>query len=162
MNYIMIDNFLDDPNKYVIEVLKGKFEDIEVGDQKFKGIQVRGMDEMQYKIEEGYPDYDVAFNFIRQSPQNQEEPNFIHTDEMMGDKTILLYLNKWQPLEDGTTLYKFNKVADGHLPMCTFYAEYNRVVVFDSKIPHARNIPENYGEGEYSRLVQVMFLKQKK
>jgi len=36
MNYIMIDNFLDDPNKYVVEVLKGKFEDIEVGDQNLK------------------------------------------------------------------------------------------------------------------------------
>ena len=76
MNYIMIDNFLDDPNKYVVEVLKGKFEDIEVGDQKFKGIQVRGMDEMQYKIEEGYPDYDVAFNFIRQSPPKSRRAEF--------------------------------------------------------------------------------------
>jgi hypothetical protein len=81
---------------------------------------------------------------------------------MMGDKTVLLYLNKWQPIEDGTTLYKFNKVADDYLPMCTFYAQYNRLVIFDSSIPHSRNIFENFGEGEYSRLVQVMFLKEKK
>tara|TARA_S200000501_G_scaffold143844_1_gene135812 strand:+ start:342 stop:830 length:489 start_codon:yes stop_codon:yes gene_type:complete len=162
MNYIMIDNFLDDPNQYVIDALKGKFEDVKDGDTKFKGIQVRCMDEMQYKIEEAYPNYEVTYNFIRQSPLDQEEPNFIHTDEMMGDKTILLYLNKFHPTEDGTTLYKFNKVEKDYLPMCTFYAQYNRLVVFDSTIPHSRNIFENFGEGEYSRLVQVIFLKLKK
>ena len=161
MNYIMIDDFLDDPNKYVVEVLKGKFEDIADGETLFKGIQPRPIDEVQYKIEEAYPDYDVSFNFIRQSPLNQEEPNFIHTDEMMGDKTLLLYLNKFHPVEDGTTLYKFNKVSDDYLPMCTLYAQYNRLVVFDSSIPHSRNIFENFGEGEYSRLVQVVFLKRK-
>jgi len=161
MNYIMIDNFLDEPNKYVIDVLKEKFEDVADGDTLFKGIQLRSMDEMQYKIEKAYPDYMVTYNFIRQSSLNQEEPNFIHTDEMMGDKTILLYLNKHHPVEDGTTLYKFNKVSDNYLPMCTFYAQYNRLVVFDSSIPHSRNIFENFGEGEDSRLVQVIFLKLK-
>ena len=80
----------------------------------FKGIQPRPIDEVQYKIEEAYPDYDVSFNFIRQSPLNQEEPNFIHSDEMM--IKVLLYLNKVD--EDGTTLYKFNKVSE--LPMCTY------------------------------------------
>ena len=41
MNYIIIDDFLDDPNKYVKEVLQGKFEDIADGDTLFKGIQPR-------------------------------------------------------------------------------------------------------------------------
>ena len=48
MNYIMIDDFLDDPNKYVIEVLKGKFEDIADGETLFKVIQPRPIDEVQY------------------------------------------------------------------------------------------------------------------
>jgi len=39
MNYIMIDDFLDDPNKYVIDVLKEKFEDVADGDTVFKGIR---------------------------------------------------------------------------------------------------------------------------
>jgi len=162
MKHIMIDDFLDNPNQYVFDILKGKFNDVQDGEVLFKGIQVRGMDELQYKIEEAFPNYEVTFNFIRQSPLDQEEPNFIHTDEMMGDKTILLYLNKNHPKSDGTTLYNFNKVADDYVPMCTFYAKYNRLVIFDSPIPHSRNIFENFGEGEYSRLVQVIFLKEKK
>tara|TARA_R110000751_G_scaffold52526_3_gene114485 strand:- start:2103 stop:2591 length:489 start_codon:yes stop_codon:yes gene_type:complete len=161
MKHIMIDNFLEDPNKYVIDVLKNEFEDVKAGDTIFKGIQVRTIDELQYKVEDAFPDYEVTFNFIRQSPLNQKEPNYIHTDEMMGDKTVLLYLNKHHPMEDGTTLYKFNRVADDYLPMCTFYAQYNRLVIFDSSIPHSRNMYENFGEGEYARLVQVMFLKEK-
>ena len=161
MKHIMIDNFLEDPNKYVIDVLKNEFEDVKAGDTIFKGIQVRTIDELQYKVEDAFPDYEVTFNFIRQSPLNQKEPNYIHTDEMMGDKTVLLYLNKHHPMEDGTTLYKFNRVADDYLPMCTFYAQYNRLVIFDSSIPHSRNMYENFGEGEYARLVQVMFLKKK-
>jgi len=162
MTYTMIDEFLDDPNKYVRDILKGEFIDVDDGDCIFKGIQVRGMDELQYKMEEAYPNYEVTYNFIRQSPLDQEEPNFIHTDEMMGDKTILLYLNKQHPPSDGTTLYKYNRVADDYVPMCTFYSQYNRLVIFDSPIPHSRNIFENFGKGEYSRLVQVMFLKLKK
>mgnify|MGYP003652702635 FL=1 len=161
MKHIMIDNFLEDPNKYVIDVLKNEFEDVKAGDTIFKGIQVRTIDELQYKVEDAFPDYEVTFNFIRQSPLNQKEPNYIHTDEMMGDKTVLLYLNKHHPMEDGTTLYKFNRVADDYIPMCTFYAQYNRLVIFDSSIPHSRNMYENFGEGEYARLVQVMFLKKK-
>jgi len=38
------------------------------------------------------------YNFIRQSPFRQEEPNFIHTDEMMGDITCILYLNQFHPV----------------------------------------------------------------
>ena len=133
MENIIIDNFIHNPNKYVIDILDKSFQDVTAGDTLFKGIQVRKMDELQYKVEDAFPNYDVTFNFIRQSPLNQKEPNYIHTDEMMGDKT-----------------------------MCTFYACYNRLVIFDSSTPHSRNIYENFGEGEYSRLVQVMFLKLKK
>ena len=161
MNNIIIDNVLDDPNKYVIELLEKDFYDVSYGDITFKGIQKRSMDEFQYKIEGAYPEYDVTLNFIRQSPHGQEEPNYIHTDEMMGDKTVLLYLNKHHPVEDGTSLYKFNKILNDYLPICTLFSEYNRAVIFDSLIPHSRNLFENFGEGEYSRLVQVIFLKLK-
>ena len=112
MENIIIDNFIHNPNKYVIDILDKSFQDVTAGDTLFKGIQVRKMDELQYKVEDAFPNYDVTFNFIRQSPLNQKEPNFIHTDEMMGDKTVLLYLNKHHPMEDGTTLYNFNKVQN--------------------------------------------------
>lgn len=151
---ISFDGVINNPDRYVSEILKGEFTDVPDGDKVFKGIQLRGDDELKVFAEQVFPGYKVTYNFVRQSPLNQTEPNFIHTDEMMGDKTILLYLNKTFPKGDGTTLYK------GENPMCVFHAEYNRMISFDSKIPHSRNIYENYGEGESSRLVQVMFMKQ--
>ena len=151
---VSFDGVINNPDQYVSEILQGEFTDVPDGDNVFKGIQLRSNDELQKFAEQVFPGYKVAYNFVRQSPLNQTEPNFIHTDEMMGDKTILLYLNKTFPEGDGTTLYK------GDNPMCVFHAEYNRMISFDSKIPHSRNIYENYGEGESSRLVQVIFMKQ--
>lgn len=151
---VSFDGVINNPDQYVDDILSGEFTDVQDGDNVFKGIQLRSNDELQKFAEQVFPGYKVAYNFVRQSPLNQTEPNFIHTDEMMGDKTILLYLNKTFPEGDGTTLYK------GDNPMCVFHAEYNRMISFDSKIPHSRNIYENYGEGESSRLVQVIFMKQ--
>ena len=72
----------------------------------------------------------------------------------MGDKTAILYLNKIYPKEAGTTLYENNK------PMCTIYASFNRMIVFDSTLPHSRNMFDNFGEDIHSRLVQVIFIKK--
>jgi len=154
MTNLILNNAIDNPDEYVSEILKEKFVDVADGDKTFKGIQIRQSDELQQKIEKAYPGYKVVYNFVRQSPLNQVEPNYIHTDEMMGDKTVLLYLNKNYPPGAGTTLYDYDN------PMCIFYARYNRMVVFDSFIPHSRNIFKNFGEGDDARLVQVMFLKK--
>lgn len=155
MNNIIINNIIKNPDQYVKDILSNKFVDIKDGDTVFKGIQIRKDDELQKKIEVAFPNYMVTYNFVRQSPLNQKEPNFIHSDEMMGDKTILLYLNKNYPNGAGTTLYHNN------IPMCVFYAAYNRMVMFDSIVSHSRNIFQNYGSGNESRLVQVMFIKLK-
>jgi len=64
-------------------------------------------------------------------------------------------LSKEHPEQDGTTIYDSENQKT-----CTFYAKYNRMVVFDSKLPHSRNIFENFGSGESARLVQVAFLKE--
>ena len=154
MNLFYLDNIISDPDLYVEDILSKDFIDVLDGDNVFKGIQPRGKDELQIFVEALLPGYDVVYNFVRQSSLNQEEPNFIHTDEMMGDKTVLLYLNKKFPEGYGTTLYSDEK------PVCKIYAEYNRMVVFDSNIPHARNIFENFGENKDSRLVQVIFCKK--
>tara|TARA_Y100001970_G_C14111467_1_gene791121 strand:- start:342 stop:809 length:468 start_codon:yes stop_codon:yes gene_type:complete len=155
MTNIIINNIIDDPDQYVNNILEGEFIDVQDGDNVFKGIQVRSNDELQQKVEKAFPQYFVTYNFVRQSPVNQKEPNFIHTDEMMGDMTILLYLNKKYPKQAGTTLYQDDK------PMCVFHAAYNRMVIFDSKIPHSRNLYKNFGTKKDSRLVQVMFIKLK-
>jgi hypothetical protein len=152
---MVVDNFLPNPDHHLKNVLSGQFYDVPDGHKVFKGIQPRDGDEVAQLLLNMYPDYEIAHNFVRLSPYGQVEPNFIHTDEMMGDLTAILYLTKNHPQEDGTTLYDecYNKILITN-------AKFNRLFVFDSTIPHSRNIYNNYGQGEDSRIVQVAFLKK--
>jgi hypothetical protein len=151
---MVVDNFIPNVEQHLKEILSGEFYDIPVGTQLFKGIQPRDGDVFGGLLLSMYPGCEVVYNFVRISPEGQEEPNFIHSDEMMGDITAILYLTKDHPQEDGTTLYDEN-----HEPILITNAKFNRLFVFDSNIPHSRNIYNNYGQGESSRIVQVAFLK---
>jgi len=151
------DDVLDNPDEYVDNIFSKGFQDIQDGDKVFKNIQPRdASDELATAILKHFPDFEINYNFIRMSPLNQEEPNFIHRDDMMGDVTCILYLNKVHPIDDGTTIYD-----EDENPVCKIYAKYNRMIMFDSNELHSRNIFENFGEGKLSRLVQVVFLKEK-
>jgi hypothetical protein len=157
MNLITLDNIIKDPVAYVEDIHKHGFQDIADGENTFKNIQPRdNNDEFAQYVSELFNQYNVSFNFVRKSPLNQKEPNFIHTDEMMGDITCILYLNEQAPDNDGTTIYDEDKKS-----LLTMYSKFNRMVAFSSNAPHSRNILENFGSGEQSRLVQIIFLKSK-
>lgn len=156
MNLITFDDIIKDPKAYVSDIYTHEFQDVADGSNTFRNIQPRDSnDEFAKYVTYLFGKYSVAFNFIRKSPLNQLEPNFIHTDEMMGDITCLLYLNEVEPEDNGTTIYdKDNK------PLVTMYSKFNRMIAFNADAPHSRNILENFGEGEAARLVQIIFLKQ--
>jgi len=158
MNYLFVkDDILSDPDGYVKEIYSNKFVDVPDGDKAFKNIQPREDDEFSKVVMEYFgAKFDIAHNFVRMSPYGQEEPNYIHSDEMMGDLTVILYLSKVHPENDGTTMYDSDDK-----PSCVVYSKYNRMLCFTSQVRHSRNIFENFGEGESSRLVQVIFLKRK-
>lgn len=158
MNFMVLDNVLIDPDLYIRDINQQGFVDVNDGEKTFKNIQPRPNHDMFARIVMAYlgPGYDVAFNFVRKSPEGQEEPNFIHKDDMMGDVTVILYLSKVHPKEDGTTIYN----DDGE-KSCVFYSKYNRMIIFDSELAHSRNIFENFGKDESSRLVQVVFLRER-
>ena len=149
----IFDDCIEEPEEYVEEIRAGEFVDVVDGDQVFKNLQARGRDEFQETMEELYPRHEVLYNFVRCSPLGQHEPNFIHEDSMMGEKIAILYLNQAFPEEDGTTIYN-----EDETPMIVVKARYNRLIVFDTHLLHGRNIEENYGEGDSSRLIQVIFL----
>jgi hypothetical protein len=149
----LIDNVLSNPKDYVREVLSNSFVDVSDGVSIFKGIQPRDNDEFEKKVLSIFKSYKVAFNFIRQSSYLQGEPNYLHTDEMMGDVTVLFYLNENYPEGAGTTVY----IPDG---IKVIDYKFNRMCWFDSKELHSRNIKENFGVGDEARLVQVIFLKE--
>lgn len=154
-------NLIKNPKEYVEEILKGSFEDVEALNDKgekiiFKNLQGRGQDEFADLLNYAFPNYEIKYNFVRQSPYKQNEPNFIHKDDMMGDLTCLLYLNSSYPSKYGTTLYDEDKEK-----IFTYYAKFNSLLIFDSNVYHSRNIKKNFGKDHKSRLVQVAFLKKK-
>ena len=150
------DNILDDPDSYVEDILNGEFIDVSDGVNVFKNIQPRdNSDRFSYIVKRLFNGYDIAYNFIRKSPLDQDEPNYIHTDEMMGDITIILYLNKVSPEDDGTIIYD----NEGK-PAFRVYSKYNRMIAFEASLLHSRSIFRNFGDGDDSRLIQVIFLKK--
>lgn len=157
MNLITFDNIIKDPLSYVSDIHLHGFQDVADGEYTFKNIQPRDKnDEFAKYVSELFLGYKVDLNFIRKSPLNQEEPNFVHTDEMMGDITCLLYLNEQAPEDDGTTVYDEDKKA-----LITMYSKFNRMIAFNSDAPHSRNLFHNFGEAKTARLVQIIFLKVK-
>ena len=86
MNYLFVkDDILSDPDSYVKEIYSNKFVDVPDGDKAFKNIQPREDDEFSKVVMEYFGSkFDIAHNFVRMSPYGQEEPNYIHSDEMMG------------------------------------------------------------------------------
>jgi hypothetical protein len=156
MNLITFDNVLADPKDYVSDIYRYGFQDIADGSNTFKNIQPRDVyDEFCRYVTNMFGGYKVNVNFVRKSPLNQEEPNFVHTDEMMGDITCILYLNEDPPSNDGTTIYDQDEK-----PLVTVYSKFNRMVAFNSDAPHSRNLFENFGSDEDARLIQVIFLKK--
>ena len=154
----IIDDFLDEPNDHLEDVLSKDFFNVDSEAGVFQGIQPRSVDQVQEKLIWFLRnEYEVVHNFVRISPEGQVEPNFIHSDEMMGDLTAILYLSTDAPSMDGTTIYnddKSNKV--------TFFSAFNRIIIFDSDQLHSRNIFSNFGVDKSSRLIQVLFLNRKK
>lgn len=155
MNISRYENVIKDVDSYVLDIIDKGFEDIQVGDDLFKNVRQRGLDELVDFLSTKYTDYSPVLNFVRRSPLNQEEPNFIHTDEMMGDLTAILYLNKNHPSVYGTTIYN-----DDNDDILICKAKYNSLIIFPSHVKHSRNSLHNFGDGDDARLVQVCFLKK--
>ena len=158
MNLITFDNIIKNPLSYVEDIHLHGFQDVADGDHVFKNIQPRdNNDEFAQFVSSVFGSrYKVNINFVRKSPHMQTEPNFIHTDEMMGDITCLLYLNEQAPEDDGTTIYD-----EDRKPLLTMYSKFNRMIAFNSDAAHSRNIFDNFGEALGARLIQVIFLRER-
>lgn len=157
-HFSIFDDFLDNPNEHLADIRSGVFEDVDTNIGLFKGIQVRNNDTIEKIVTAYFPFHTVAMNFARQSPIDQEEPTFIHSDAGMGDLTCVLYLSKTHPKEDGTTIYNSENEDDKSV---VIHAKFNRMIVFDSALFHSRNIFRNFGSDDTARLIQVLFLKRK-
>lgn len=153
----IIDNFLDDPELHLQDIFDHDFTDVPSDVGTFKNIQDRQSDIVSDEVLKLMPSHDVAYNFVRKSPLDQDEPTYIHSDEIMGDLTCLLYLSKSHPKDDGTTIYEDDELTK----TMEFRSKFNRMIIFDAKLFHSRNILSNFGVNKSARLIQVIFLKKK-
>ena len=164
-------NVLKDPDGYREQALNQKFSDKTYGGQTFKGISEvdpEGNPIVMAASEVAIGD--PVLSFFRKSPLGQKEPNYIHSDIDMGEFSAVYYMNPEPPPGDGTTFWEIDgrrsgewddevkKSLDRATPWTQIPGEYNSMVVFRSDLFHSRSLVENYGHGDSSRLIQVVFL----
>lgn len=175
----MIDHAVPLPDDYRAGALRCDFKDIAAGPACFHGMAEIGRSPLAQMIEAEYPSLRVTYEAFRLSPEGQDEPNFIHTDQDMGTWTAILYLNPDPPAGDGTTFWKRRsngsiasaaRTARGRAledwrdlehwdPWRTVEAAYNRLVLFPAAYYHSRALFENWGTGMDARLIQLVFGK---
>jgi GNAT superfamily N-acetyltransferase len=166
----VLDDVLPRPEAYRAWALSHTFETIVTGEEQWHGIALLTDATLGRLVQRVLPESQTRLSFFRRSPLGQEEPNFIHSDEGMGEWTAVLYLNPEPPAADGTTFWRFeptgavlgsaralDKDAALWTPWHHVPARFNRVLVYDSRYFHSRAIAENYGVGETARLIQVAF-----
>lgn len=171
---LTFDDVLPDPCKYREEVLSLDYQSRQHGVLTFHGIAMDDNNRLPAWISGRFPGLISNLSFYRKSPHGQSEPNFIHADIGMGDWTAIFYLNEKPPAGDGTTFYKhlptstfcavpeFNafedwKIDDRWEPWHKVNAKFNRLLLFKAPYFHSRSLYSNYGNGDTSRLVQVVF-----
>lgn len=170
------DGVLENPISYREQALNLTYESIDTGTEVFHGIAAAGnlSSDLPTFIAHKFPNLYSKTTFFRKSPLGQGEPNFIHTDRMMGDWTGILYLNIDPPRTDGTTFWRHRATGliesvdgfDGKQdwketanwePWDHVAAAFNRLLIFPSAYFHSRAIYDNYGHDRDARLVQVIF-----
>jgi len=169
---LVFDDVLLDPLGYRAAVLAQPFGDVPAGDQVFHGISPCAHSSVPELIaRELMPGARTTLTFFRQSPEGQQEPNFIHSDREMGDWTGILYLAPTPPAGDGTSFWRhratgamcgdFDEAAARDLTQWERWhhveATFNRLLIFQSDYFHSRGLEQNYGQGDDARLIQVLF-----
>lgn len=161
------EDVLPDPLAYREAALAQSFEDVTFGPDTFKGIAPEPNKSVLLAFRRLEPRLKPIVTFLRKSPLGQSEPNFVHNDSDMGKVTGIFYLNPEPAEGDGTSFWKFDLTGESRGPWSkdfhgwtlwnTVEAKFNRLVVFPADLYHSRAIPENYGDGDSARLIQVVF-----
>lgn len=154
----MFDGVIQEPDAYRQKALASQFGSVSFGEVTFHGISEAPDNRFAIWFANFFPRHIMTLTFLRKSPLGQVEPNFIHSDEEMGDVTAILYLNPDPPKADGTVFWK--RHANAWESTEKVDAKFNRAVVFDAQLHHSRSIERNYGSGNDARLIQVLFAKR--
>lgn len=157
MSIKVLDDVLPDPMAYRMEALAQEFGDVTFGTDTFRGISACRRPDVTAAAAEAIPDAEPVLTFFRKSPQGQHEPNYVHSDEMMGRWTGIYYMNPDPPEGDGTSFWE--PAGNGWVEVRRVPARFNRLLLFSAELKHSRSIYDNYGDGDGARLIQVVFLR---
>lgn len=173
----IFDGVIRKPEAWREQALSGDFRTFDFPACSFHGINAHPpADELLAFLGRFFPRFSPSITFARQSPAGQVEPHFIHSDIDMGDWSAVLYLNPERPRGDGTDFWTHRatgavesfipherseegKTTEGWELREHVEGVFNRMVVFPSSYFHSRAIHDNWGQGNESRLVQVVFGK---
>ena len=177
------DDVLPDPEGYRALALAHSFQTFTIGNVEWHGFAECDPPGLTDWLQDSRPDLTATLSLLRQSPEGQEEPHYIHTDRSMGDWTAILYLTPSPQAGDGTDFWRhrWSGVTESRAESATEMAQeaqawsdqdqwslrqhvasrFNRVVLFPAEYFHSRSLHENYGSGETARLTQILFCKKK-
>lgn len=151
----VFDDVMSWPVEYRDRALQRPFGTfLSVHGQSFHGIAACDNGAFAFWMTDTFKGLAPSLTFFRRSPLGQVEPNFRHDDADMGDWAAVLYLTPDPPPNDGTVFYDDAESVNGFLRIP---AKFNRAVVYPASLQHSRAIRENYGHGDTSRLIQMMF-----
>ena len=157
---IIIDNFLEDPDRIREESLELSYTKAEPNSPGWKGFRCLYTNMPGYEltelVREKLSELDPKFKDC--SPRcffhytlNEDMSNTIHTDGIF-DYAGVLYLTPNPPLNSGTAFYNENNEEIGYVENV-----YNRLTIYPSNIPHS--IKESFGDNiTNGRLVFTIFL----
>jgi len=167
----IFDDVLPNPHAVRAAALAMPRRSVTFGDDTFHGIAEQATIDLLAALDALVPSFTPTLSFTRQSPRGQVEPNFIHSDAMMGDLTAIYYMTPVDVAGDGTTFWRHRHsgAIDGDWnitvmrnrrlwkPWVRVSAKFNRLVLFKSDLFHSRSLEENHGEGDGARLTHVVF-----
>ena len=166
-NLIIVDNFLDDPDKVRSIVLGLDFDRVQPSVPGVRSHRVGGdlQIEVEDKLKVAFGCKEIIWDMTQdtlcfQSCMEGTE-TWVHRDsqgEKQGEWAAVLYLTPNPPLDSGTAIYE-NEESDMNIGVGNVY---NRLVAYRGKVLYHRSILPGFGNTlETSRLTQTFFFDVK-
>ena len=100
------DDVLPDPEGYRALALAHTFRTFTIGNVEWHGFAECEPTGFTDWLQDRRPDLTATLSLLRQSPEGQVEPHYIHTDRSMGEWTAILYLTPSPQTGDGTDFWR--------------------------------------------------------
>ena len=166
-NLIIVDNFLDDPDKVRSIVLGLDFDRVQPSVPGVRSHRVGGdlQIEVEDKLKVAFGCKEIIWDMTQDTLCFQSctegTETWVHRDsqgEKQGEWAAVLYLTPNPPLDSGTAIYE-NEESDMNIGVGNIY---NRLGAYRGKVLYHRSILPGFGNTlETSRLTQTFFFDVK-